>query len=239
MSDLYRVIKPNSYRDLPGSSGSITDLLVEKDKLYCRTPKGLWFLPTNPQRLTTNEDNIYVGTGDKLSIPPTRLASPEYGYGGSTYRWTKVSTEFGTVFIDDRSKKIFQLSDQLGELTSKGMSNFFQENLKLFLDDVMQESLGINYPIKSPIADQGIGFLITYDPQYRRIIVHKTDYEPVYPIQQFFDEDRYESNIIYYDANEQKFKVFADRRVQEVDLTDTDYFRNRSFTISYSFEYGV
>lgn len=239
VSDNYRIIKPNSYRDLPGAFGSITDLFVEKDKLYCRTPKGLFFIPTSPQTLTTNEDNIYVGTGDKLSIPPARLASPDYGYGGSSYRWTKVSTEFGTAFVDDRSNKIFLLSDKLNELSAKGLSNFFAENLTLFLDIKMLETLGISYPIKSPISYNGIGFLLTYDPKFRRLIVHKTDYEPLYPLEDVSATTDYQPNIIYYDAESQRFSIFNVDSFINVDLNNTDYFRNRSFTISYSFEYDV
>ena len=97
MSDNYRIIKTNSYTDLDGSSGPLVELFTDKDQLYALTTQSAWMLPIRPQTLQTNESSIYVGTGDVLSVPPRRLATPDFAYGGTQHKQSVVSTEFGTV----------------------------------------------------------------------------------------------------------------------------------------------
>jgi len=177
--DTYRVILTNSYNDLLGAHGKIVSLFVDKDELYALTDRAAWFIPTRPQRLTTNESNIYVGTGDVLSIPPRRLSSPSNAYGGTTQRNSVLSTEFGTIYADDVTGKVFHLSDGLREISSEGMLNFFEEELSLKLVEYLS-SLGTTYPhIDATTSPYSVGIQTTYDPRYKRIILHKRDFTPV------------------------------------------------------------
>ena len=232
---MYRVFKTNSYRDLDGAWGSITDLFTDKSQLYCSTPKALWFIPTSPQRLTTNESNIYVGTGDILSVPPSLISSTLQGYGGSTYQHTRTSTEFGNFLIDDRSRKILHLADGLKEISAKGMSNFFEENLPLQLDKAVYSQTGVHYQKLYPHSHEGIGYQIAYDPKFRRVIVSKKDYKPLLPVGLI--GQTVIPNKLFYDSANNIFYVWSNGRVQRVNLWDEAYFENVSFTVSYSLEF--
>jgi len=200
---MYRVFKTNSYRDLDGAWGPVTDIFTDKSQLYASTPKALWFIPTSPQRLTTNESNIYVGTGDILSIPPSLVSSTLQGYGGSTYQHTRIGTEFGNFLIDDRSRKIFHLADGLKEISAKGMSNFFEENLSLQLDKEVYSQTGTHYQKTYPHSVDGIGYQISYDPKFRRVIVSKKDYKPLYPVALI--SDAVAPNKLFYDSDNNLF----------------------------------
>jgi hypothetical protein len=181
ISDAYRIIRINDYVDLDASSGRIVDLFKNKDKMYAITPKALFFIPTSPQRLTTNEDNIYVGSADILSIPPARLTTSESGYGGSTDKFSVCTTEFGTVFVDDTSRRVFMLAGQLEEISNKGLSNYFDNYLNFTLQDRLKSAGFAPMPLSTV---SGIGNSITYDPKFRRIIISHKDFEPIGNIQQ-------------------------------------------------------
>jgi hypothetical protein len=177
-SDNYRIFLANDYRDLIGKGGEITNLFTYKDELYAQTPLTTWFVPTKPQQLTTNENNISVGTGDILAVPPKRLETVDRGYAGNQDRFSTVVTEFGTTWVDAEAGKVFNFNKQLNELSAFGMRNWFVENLKL--------SGGINdqiegFNIDSTIHKNGIGFIGTFDPRHNRYILRKKYYKIIDP----------------------------------------------------------
>jgi len=78
----------------------------------------------------------------------------------------------------------------------------------------------------------GIGYISTYDPRYKRIIVHKSDYTIVPEYARQFEYTTNSSAYLRFDGT--KF-YYND---EEVDLTRTTYFQNHSYTMSYSFLTG-
>jgi hypothetical protein len=176
-ADNYRVFLPNSYRDLPGNTGELTNLFVTYDELYAHTPRTLYKIYTKAQNLQSNEATLYVGTGDFFSIPPKELVTTEYGYAGSSQKWATKTTEFGTVFIDDLSGKIFLLTDTLKELSNLGLRNWFEENIPLNLPLQYYTETGLEYNLfNQPSIKNGVGYITTYDPRHKRIIITKKDY---------------------------------------------------------------
>lgn len=165
--------------------------------MYSITPKSLFFIPTSPQRLTTNEDNIFVGAADVLAIPPARLTTSQSGYGGTTDKFSICTMEFGTVFVDDTSRRVFMLSDQLEELSNKGLSNFFDNNLGFTLQDELKKAGFSTLPLSTV---NGIGNNITFDPKFRRIIISHKDYKPIGNIQQFPNPESLNVQDVYFDG---------------------------------------
>lgn len=225
-TDNYRKFLANNRNDLLGEEGAITNLIVDKDQLYALTPRALWFIPTRPQSLQSNESTIYVGTGEVLSIPPKRMITADHAYGGSTEQLSVLSTEFGTIYVDTVGRKIFLLSSQLQEISQDGINNFFEDNIELSLPKQYKRLTGNTYAFTNPTHQYGVGFITTYDPRYKRIIVHKKDYELI--------ESKY-SNVpvngrIAWNSTTQSFVD----GVQPVQVGDSRYFEDKSWTVSYS-----
>lgn len=225
-SDNYRKFLANNRNDLLGSEGSITNLVVDKDQLYALTSRALWFIPTRPQSLQSNEATIYVGTGEALSIPPKRMITADHAYGGSTEQLSVLSTEFGTLYVDTVGRKIFLLAGQLREISQDGINSFFEDNIEITFSKQYKRITGNAYPYTNPTHKYGVGFSTVYDPRYKRIIIHKKDYELI--------ESKY-SNVpvngrITFNSATQSFTDGA----QPVEIGDPRYFKNRSWTISYS-----
>lgn len=209
--DTYRIFLANNYRDLPANTGEITNLFINFDELYAHTKQSLYKIITKPYQLNTSQTTLYVGTGEFFSVPPRELISTQYGYGGSNCKWGTITTEFGTVYVDDLTGKIFLLTQNQKEISMQGMRNWFEENTELQLDKQWKRLFGEEYPkVNQPALLNGIGFVTTYDPRHKRIIITKKDYKII-------EEKTFNPN-------------------QDFNLTNSMRFENVSWTISYSLQ---
>lgn len=232
--DNYRVTKANSYRDLNGRTGEISNVFVKNDQLFAHTFKSLWMIPTKPQEIQTNEDTITVGTGEFFEIPPRELVSTDYGYAGSTTPWSTITTEFGTFFVDEYSGKVFLFSQQLNEISRLGLKAEFEENLKINFYESYKSLTGEEFPFKySPQAAYGVGYLATYDSRYNRIILTKKDYVlTAEGIQQYQD-----NLLVFISGDNGGWKLGADLDTPSINPYDyPQYFENKSYTLSFDLE---
>jgi hypothetical protein len=176
--DAYRVYQTASAVDIPSDSGEITNLFVDKDNFYVHTDFGIWRIQTKPNQIETNESTIFVGTGDFLSVPPKKLVSTDYGYGGSQHWLATETTEFGTIFASAKEGKVFNIAKGLDEISNAGMRNWFENNLPMQLPVQMKKlDRDCGCMDTAPTSPYGIGLLATYDPRYRRYILAKKDYQ--------------------------------------------------------------
>lgn len=244
--DMFRVIKANNYKDYFPEDGVITNLFVDKDNLYMSLENSLCLLPTKPYQLQTQEGNIQVGTGDFLNLPVKRLVTLDHSYIGSTDKWATKVTEFGTAIIDQKSSKIFLLSREGGveELGSQSMYNWLSNNVSVSFLTQFRDLVGIDYPMYSNSVDQyGVGITTTYDPRYKRLIIHKKDFE--------FDDSEVSLtlantgevnplNSVVWEPIQQCFGVVTGYdgsgypTINRISFTSS-YFKNKSWTLSYSF----
>jgi len=227
--DYYRTILPNNYQDINGAS-QIQDLFINFDKMYALSTTSAFLLHTRPQTIQASEGLAYLGTGEVLSIPANQLKTTEYAFGGTTSPFSRVTTEYGTFYMDDLSCRPLLISDELNDLSLKGMRNYFQNNAGFKFVKQLKELTGEAMPWLSTSA--GIGYISTYDPRYKRIIVHKSDYTIVPEYARQFEYTTNSSAYLRFDGT--KF-YYND---EEVDLTRTTYFQNHSYTMSYSFLTG-
>jgi len=208
-SDNYRIFYANNYRDLPANTGPITNLFINFDELYAHTKQSLYKIITKPYQINTDQTTLYVGSGEFFSVPPRELISTKYGYGGSSCKWATITTEFGTIYVDDLTGKILLLSQGLKEISTIGMRNYFEENIEIKLNKQWQKLFKTDYPGNNqPSLINGIGFIATYDPRHKRIIITKKDYKII-------EESTFNPN-------------------QPFNFTDSSRFENLSWTISYS-----
>lgn len=245
VSDKYRIFKANNYTNIQSNTGQITNLFLEKDQIYAHTERGLWFLQTRPQQLTTNESTTYIGTGDFLSIPPKQIVTTDYGYAGSIDKFATIGTQKGTLFIDRNSRKVFMFSQSLDDISEIGMSQWFNENLTLKLDNQIKDLLrdifallGFNYiGVKHTVDKNSTGFQTTYDPELDRVIIHKRDYLIRRDVE-FGGLPPFGGmlpNTLYINFSDEGFITFI-YNGQEVDLNNKDLFENHCWTISFNLD---
>ena len=188
-----------------------------------RTEESSFILQPNPQQLQADGTNIYIGTGDFLSIPPYELASTDLGYGGQQGILAQANTPFGLIWVDQARGKVFSHSNQLEEVSRYKMYHWFEQNLKSFLRaDFDRAGFTLNF-------DQ---IRVAYDAKYERTIIHKTDYKFTEAMLQQFNN----GNVTQAGSS---LALRSSVRGQNATSTilewdNPDYFENKSFTISYS-----
>lgn len=152
----------------------------------------------------------YLGNSRLFSgAPALDLSETDLGYAGSQNK-ILLRTENGHVFTDSKRGQVVLLrGNGIEDLSSKGMEKWFDEYLPFRIKDYFPE-------IDIDNHFNRIGLHAVYDTFYNRLIITKLDYEPIQDI-------------------EYKFNRFYNKNNQEVQLTDKNYFCNKSWTISYSF----
>jgi hypothetical protein len=237
LRDNYKNILANNYQDLLGSSGSITSLFVLQDQLYCLSEDAIWFIPTRPQQLTTNEGNIAVGNSDIFSLPPQRVETVERGYAGSMDPFSLNVTEFGAHWVDRNTRKIFTLFPGKGltDMTMGGMRNWFYNNLNFEIAKQIPEFN--NY---STLHKQGAGFVSTFDPRHNRWILSKKDYKIIDPallLALVRTEDYLFGTAVGYNYTTGEFYQWTSGLTPTILnwQSDVTKIENKSWTVSYSF----
>ena len=243
-ADKTRIIYPNNYRDLEGNTGSITDMFTTFDQLYVTTSNTVYLIPTRAQQITSNEASIYLGTGEVLSLAPRQLKTTEFAFGGQRLFKSRTTTEYGTFYVDDLSSRPFLVSNQLNDLSNTGTRAFWQENGRLNFLDQFYRVTGTRYPVKTTTSKIGVGYISTYDPRYKRVIVHKKDYKllPNYEFNLVYSPQVTDSPLVgNSDPDALWFNNFNFYHNDNsgiptlITFDNITYFENKSFTMSYSF----
>jgi hypothetical protein len=176
-ADNYRVFLPNNYRDIPGETGSINEVFIKNNKLFIHTTQSLWLQQVKPQQIKTDQATLYIGTGEFWEIPPNEVVTSTNGYAGCQHQFSTINTPFGYFWVSERERKIFLFNDKLDEISNRGLRNWFENNIPFNLNPVFVNFL--NSTSDNPSNPNSVGFTVSYDKRYRRIILTKRDYTPL------------------------------------------------------------
>lgn len=234
-NDKFRIIRANNYANIEGEDGPVTDLFSVFNQLYLTTENSILRIPIKAQSVQTNEGSIYIGTAETLSLPFLDLYASDYAIGGMQNFKSRILTEFGAVYVDPKSARVYLLNDKLNDLSTTGLRNFWKENGEIYFLKQYEQLTGNTYPHTFLTSDVGVGYIITFDPRYKRVIIHKRDYEILPEYTTGFTDDALEAGVGDLWFNGTDFKYEESLSTLNVELGNPLYFRDRSFTISYSF----
>lgn len=161
--------------------------------------------------LETNVANATVGSNTLFNQQaPTLFIQTDLGFGGSQTP-AIVSTEFGHFWVDNKRGQVLLKSESVQNIVKPEEEWWFKENLPFkILKDFPDFDITNNFKY--------VGMAITYDARYKRILFTKRDFEL---------KSEYRGlvtyNGFYFTYKNETFLV-----------TDTKYFCNKSWTISYN-----
>jgi len=217
LTDNYGLFLPNDYRDIEGNFGQITNIFTIRDRLMIHAGEMLWEQPKNLQQQVTDDFTTFIGTGEFLGIPPRRVLDVDHGAGGSNDKWATIKTPVGVFFVDSIDRKVFKLGESLEPVSDNGLANWFYDALQVYY----------------PFEDSRVRIRSTYDPRHRRVIITKVDYEPLFEWTVWEGEG--EPLNVYWVAEDNTFAFFSpDEALDTISFGNPNFFRNRSWTISYS-----
>lgn len=215
---LYRALDAYTF---PKAFGKLIDMdSIESEAILARFENGVTIFGAIDQirdRITSDTKNI--GQGGIFAGRAVQFNKTDLGYGGTQHK-SKVSCKFGHFWVDAKRGQVFHLKpngDGLSEIT-EGVEKWLKENLPFKIvqtvSGLTQEDLDNPY--------KGLGIAMGWDDRSNRVFLTKLDYVTVRD-----DIDYQHDDVGFFYLDEKLERV-------DIDLTDTDYFENCSFTIAYS-----
>lgn len=252
LPDYYRKFAENNVQEVPTDTGEITNIFVKDSSLMVHTKGSLYRYNLAPQELETNNDVVKIGSGSLGTAKPQKLFDNQQGFsrGGTEFKHASVFCDDVYIWIDNISKKIFSITNQVEEISAAGLQRWFKTNLELVLRQQFRSLPMINntidYPVLNTICENSIGFSAVYDPEYKRYILTKKDYKLTSTFIENLLYDSYAGNppvglnpyqigLLYYNIN--GFYVAnstSTLKPYSLDSSDNNLVENLSWTISYS-----
>lgn len=213
---------PTSLFDFPQNYGNLVSLDGIQNRAILARFENKSLLYNNLLTMdTSNPQAAYLGNPSLFSAIPIDFAETDLGYVGSQNKFL-LKIPNGQITIDAKRGQVFLIAGtRIEDLSSfgSGMNRFFTDHLAFeILRYFPSVNIDNNYT--------GVGLHGVYDSKFDRIIITKLDYIPV-------------DNNVKYDSVKGEFYIaplFNGVPVRtQVYLTDTDYFCNKSWTVSFNF----
>lgn len=224
------IYRPVSFFDFPQNYGKLTSLDgIQNRAVLARFENKSLLYNTMLTVETSNPQAAYLGNNTLFrAAPPIDFAETDLGYVGCQNKML-LKIPQGQVTIDAKRGQIFLIAgNQATDLTAfgSGMNRFFTDHLAF---EILRYFPNVN----TDNHFNGIGLHGVYDSKYDRVIITKLDYIPINDKIKYDDvkKEFYIENS--FPQNPPGTNPVVVRNV--VDLTDEDYFCNKSWTISYNF----
>ena len=233
--DTYRYFLALDFKEFPINRGEITKIFNLNALLHIHTTRSMFRTKGKQVVQMTDASQAYIGSGDLFAQEPEEFTQSVDGYIGITGITNGLVIKDGYAFICRKSRNIFLLgSEGLKNLTDIGISLWARENIPYTLESygyIFDDNVIKSTP-DSP-TDK-FGFIIGYDPLFRRLIVTKKELVPT----EVFINDWKLGKITIDGGNNYEYKIVSGGEIREipVNLTDTRYFVEGGWTISLSLD---
>ena len=219
----WRIYRAISYFDFPQNFGDLISLDGIQNKAVLARFENKTLMYNNLLTVdTSNPQAAYFGNPQLFKgAPPIDFAETDLGFVGSQHKML-LKIPQGQVSIDAKRGQVFLITGtQVTDLSGfgSGMNRFFTDHLAF---EILRYFPNVNIDNHF----KGLGLHGVYDSKYDRVLITKLDYIP-------------KSNNVKYDSETREFYVeetVAGLKLRtKVELTDTEYFCNKSWTLSFNF----
>lgn len=216
------IYRPISFFDFPQNYGKLTALDgIQNRAILARFENKSLLYNTLLTIDTSNPKAAYMGNDSLFkSSPPVDFADTDLGFVGSQHKFL-LKIPQGQITVDAKRGQVFLISGN----SVTDLSRFGSGLNRFFTDHLAFEILRYFPNVDVDNHYKGLGLHGVYDSKFDRVIISKLDYIPL-------------SEEIKYDEVEQKFyvnNIFGNRTIKNfISLSDTDYFCNKSWTLSYN-----
>lgn len=163
----WRIFLVNDYYDMPKDKGEVWKLIsYAKTLVICQLYTT--HIAQIKDKIATELQEIYLGTGDLFDRPPTDVLENKVGYVGCSSKWGTIITKHGVIIVDQEQGKVFLFNGSLKELSNNNVKNWFEDNLPLqdnkpFFDNPFNRS----------------GIFSVFDDKYNRLLITKRKFDTV------------------------------------------------------------
>lgn len=221
LNDPWLVFKPLNFFEFPSSNGSLIHMKgIESTQVLVRFEnKSAVYNAVDVLRDRLNQSNMELGSGGLFSGRPLEYSNTEMGHTG-TQSTEIVSCEFGHFWVNAKSGSVLHLSPNANSIRdiTDGVKNWMSEHLpfKILRYGITTDKGVLSY-LDIDNKYSGIGISLGWDNKFKRLFVTKRDYIPVKPASYY----KFRNGSFFYNGS-------------KIDVLDTNYFKDVSFTIGYS-----
>jgi hypothetical protein len=200
-ADQYRYILAFDYKDFAVNKGKITNIFNLNALLYIHTENSLFRTKGKQNLELSDATQAYIGSGDLFAQEPDEFVQSAEGYLGLQNKFGSLVTKDGYIFVARKARKIFMVSDKITDLTELGLNSWARENIQFTL-----ETYGWNPDTGNSEAITNLfGFIITYDPLFKRTLITKRE---LIPTPEFIDF--YRRGDLVYNPRTNWFEIFRE-----------------------------
>ena len=221
------IYRPISFFDFPQNYGNLISLDGIQNRATLARFENKTLLYGNMLTVnTSNPQAAYLGNPSLFSSvepPPIDYAETDLGYVGSQNKFL-LKIPQGQITVDAKRGQIFLITGtQATDISGygSGLNRFFTDHLSF-------EILRYYPTVDIDNHFKNIGLHGVYDSKYDRVIITKLDYIPQPDKNIFYDDVAKEFYINQPVAGNTSVKRY-------VEITDLNYFCNKSWTVSFNF----
>jgi hypothetical protein len=221
------IYRPISFFDFPQNYGNLISLDGIQNRATLARFENKTLLYGNMLTMdTSNPQAAYLGNPSLFSSinpPPIDYAETDLGYVGSQNKFL-LKIPQGQITVDAKRGQIFLITGtQATDISGygSGLNRFFTDHLSF-------EILRYYPTVDIDNHFKNVGIHGVYDSKYDRVIITKLDYIPQPDKNIFYDEVAKEFYVNQPTAGNISVKRY-------VEITDVNYFCNKSWTVSFNF----
>lgn len=229
-NDAYRAFLGFQYKDFGQNKGAITNIFNLNALIYIHTEKSLFKTKGKQTMELGDSSQAYVGSGDLFAQEPDEFVQSSEGHLGSYNKLGSLVTKDGYVFVSRKTRKIFLVGQKVIDLSEVGLGTWSRDFIPFVVENYGLDLDALNINQDAPTGR--FGFLVTYDPLFKRTIITKRE---LVPTDLFLSQ--FASGDIYYNSTINSFySISADK---PIGFLEGFWFKKSGWTISFSNDFTV
>ena len=163
----WRYFENDAYKNIEENKGNITNLLAIGNYLYVHTEHSLYAF-SEDNTLSMNNQNLQVATPDIFDTEYKEVFITKLGYGGLQDKDAWIAGQFGYIWFDSDSKKIFKVYGNSMDIISNDIQEWL-ENCDIvyikFANDIKNNRILLNIKIKMIYYNNEVikNFVLSYN----------------------------------------------------------------------------
>ena len=215
--DNWRYFLPNNFFNFRESDfGRLTQIhKLDQDRLLFLMSRSSPYVSMGRDFLELEQSGrkITIGDGGLFAQDPREIAPTDDNYGSTNSKYAFSNTMGGRFYPSDTQGRILSFNENIDDISMNGLSQWCHEYIPLKLKQHFPKYNKEENPIN------GVGYLMVSDSDYGIIYLVKRDFLPKID---YINNIECINNKFYLDG-------------LEISLRDETYFRDVSFTLSYSY----
>ena len=160
----WRYFENDAYKNIEENKGNITNLLAIGNYLYVHTEHSL-FAFSEDNTLSMNNQNLQVATPDIFDTEYKEVFITKLGYGGLQDKNAWIAGQFGYIWFDEDSKKIFKIYGNSMDIISNDIQEWL-DNADIydirFANDIKNNRILIYFVVWNNDEEE-INVIISYN----------------------------------------------------------------------------